>query len=47
METAFSLPMLGRLAKKKIWASLRVSVFFMACTITGLFSAICSCLAAV
>ncbi len=44
---ALSLPILGRLAMKKIWASARVSSFFTGCTIGILFSMICSCLAAV
>ena len=44
---AFSLPMFGRLAKKNIWASAKVSSFFTGCTAGILFSTICSCLAAV
>jgi len=44
---AFSLPMLGRLARKNICWSCRVSVGFIGCIMSARLSMTCSCLAAV
>ena len=44
---AFSLPMLGRLARKNICWSCRVSLSFIGCMTGVRFSTSCSCLAAV